>query len=44
MLFKVAGFADAQRRREATAAGGAPTCMCTLDLHTFACCRIETHL
>jgi hypothetical protein len=44
VLFKVAGFADAQRRREATAAGGALTCMCTLDLHTFGSCRIVTHL
>jgi hypothetical protein len=32
VLFKVAGFADAQRRREATAAGGALTCLCILDL------------
>lgn len=30
VLFKVAGFADAQRRREAAAAGGALTWICEL--------------
>jgi hypothetical protein len=30
VLFKVAGFADVQRRREVAAAGGAPTWICEL--------------
>jgi hypothetical protein len=33
VLFKVAGFADAQRRREAIAAGGALFRLCMLTLH-----------